>query len=662
MCGIAGFLESRGFRGHEAAKEALLAMVRTLCHRGPNDEGLWLDETSGIALGHRRLAVIDLSPQGRQPMHSDEGRYVIAFNGEIYNFREMRLELDREGKAPPWRGRSDTEVLLAAISCWGLKKALQRSVGMFALALYDRTDRKLYLARDRMGEKPLYYGRVNGSFLFASELKALKAHPKWAGRIDRVSVGLLLRHNYIPTPWSIYENVRKLPAGCLLAISLWERPLSESMWPEPEPYWDPLEAAIKGQKEIFGGSESEALDKLEEILGRAVEGQMISDVPLGAFLSGGIDSSTVVAVMQSRSSRPVRTFTVGFSQWDYNEAEEAKRVARHLGTEHTELYVSPEQALEVIPQLPAMYDEPFSDSSQIPTHLIAKLASQYVTVALSGDGGDELFCGYPRYFQAKRLWEKIGRIPPRVRLGLAKTIKSQPPSNWDKTLGWCAPIFLGRKRSPRWGDKLFKLADLIDFGSSGELYQDLVSHWRPSHGVLALTEKSPEKSPLDLLDKKRWPHLRDLFQRMMFWDMVTYLPDDILVKVDRAAMAVSLETRMPLLDHRVVEFAWSLPLSMKVRNGKGKWILKQLLYRYVPRQLVDRPKMGFGVPVGEWLRGPLKSWAEDLLSEKNIAEAGFLRAEPVRKKWLEHLSGYRNWQYLLWDVLMFQAWLRDWHS
>ncbi len=656
MCGIAGIMNPRGLNSTESARHALAGMVRTLSHRGPDDEGLWLDEASGIALGHRRLAVIDLSPHGRQPMHSHDGRYVIAFNGEIYNFRKMRLELEREGKAPQWRGHSDTEVLLAGISCWGLKNALQRSVGMFALALYDRTERTLYLARDRMGEKPLYYGWANGSLLFASELKALRAHPRWTGRIDKVSVALLLRHNYIPAPWSIYENVRKLLPGRLLAIRLSACSPSLLQCPEPEPYWDPLEAANKGQEEIFQGSESEALDSLEELLGRVIEGQMISDVPLGAFLSGGIDSSTVVAIMQSLSSRPVRTFTVGFHQWDYNEAEDAKRVAEHLGTEHIELYVSPEQALEVVPRLPEIYDEPFSDSSQIPTHLIAHLARKHVTVSLSGDGGDELFGGYPRYFQANELKKRTAWMPANVRVVLAKAIKSQPASSWDKALGWSAPLFLGRRRSPRWGDKLFKLADILDFGSTGELYQDLVSHWRASHGLFP-----DQGSLLSLVDGKRWPPFPDLFHQMMFWDMVTYLPDDILVKVDRAAMAISLETRMPLLDHRVVEFAWCLPISMKVKEGQGKWILKQLLYRHVPKELVDRPKMGFGVPIGEWLRGPLKSWAEDLLSEKSITDAGFLRPEPVRQKWVEHLSGLRNWQYLLWDVLMLQAWLRRWN-
>ncbi len=650
-------MDPEGFDSQESARDTLSRMVRALSHRGPDDEGLWIDAQAGVALGHRRLAVIDLSPQGRQPMHSHDGRYVIVFNGEIYNFRELRRELEREGKAPQWRGRSDTEVLLAAISFWGLKKALQGSVGMFALALYDRAEKKLYLARDRMGEKPLYYGWVSGSLLFASELKAFRAYPRWTGSIDRVSVGLLLRHNYIPAPRCIYENVRKLPPGRLLEVELSAGGCSVSTGPEPEPYWDPLETALKGQEARFEGSEKEAVENLGELLGRAVQGQMISDVPLGAFLSGGIDSSTVVALMQAASSRPVRTFTGGFHQWDYNEAVDARRVAEHLGTEHTEMYVSPQEAQEVIPRLPLMYDEPFSDSSQIPTHLIAHLARQHVTVSLSGDGGDELFGGYPRYFQAEEMWRRVGWIPRGVRLGIAQAIRSQPPHRWDRAFGWSGPLLLGRRRSPRVGDKLFKMADILDFGSTEELYRDLVSHWRPSRGVLAC-----DKEARSSLQGGRWPRLPGLFHKMMFWDMVTYLPDDILVKVDRAAMAVSLETRMPFLDHRVVEFAWSLPLSMKVRDGKGKRILRQLLHRYVPRELVDRPKMGFGVPIGDWLRGPLRSWAEDLLNPVRIRDQGFLRPEPVQEKWQEHLSGVRNWQYLLWDVLMFQAWLECWHS
>lgn len=657
MCGIVGFVDRGGFASQESACEALSKMVRTLAHRGPDDEGLWFDVSTGVALGHRRLAVIDPSPRGTQPMHSHDGRYVIVLNGEIYNFRHIRQQLEHEGKAPQWRGRSDTEVLLAAVSCWGLKKALQRSVGMFALALYDRADRKLYLARDRMGEKPLYYGWAGGSFLFASELKAFRAHPRWTGEIDRVSVELLLRHNYIPAPWCVYQNVRKLLPGRFLVIPLSAYHLSGSQALEPEPYWDPLEVALKGQEVNFGGSEQEALEKLRELLGQAVEGQMISDVPLGAFLSGGIDSTTVVALMQATSSRPVKTFTVGFYEWDYNEAVDARRVAEHLGTDHTEMYVSPQKAQEVIPRLPLIYDEPLSDSSQIPTHLIAEVARRDVTVSLSGDGGDELFGGYPRYFQAQRMWRRMGWIPRGLRLRIAQAIRSQSPNRWDRFLGWSGPLILGRRRSPRIGDKLFKMADMLDFGSAQDFYRDLVSHWRPSHGILSCDEE-PSSSP----HREPWPGLAALFHRMMFWDMVTYLPNDILVKVDRAAMAVSLETRMPFLDHRVVEFAWSLPLRMKVRAGQGKWILRQLLHSYVPRQLVDRPKMGFGVPIGDWLRGSLRSWAERLLDPIKIREQGFLRPEPIQEKWQEHLSGVRNWQYLLWDVLMFQAWLECWHS
>jgi asparagine synthase (glutamine-hydrolysing) len=656
MCGIVGFVDPKGFGSMDSARELLYSMARKLSHRGPDDEGVWVDAGAGVALGHRRLAVIDLSPQGRQPMESADGRYVISFNGEIYNFQELRRELEQEGSAPPWRGHSDTEVLLAAIAAWGPYKALCRSTGMFALALYDKQERTLFLARDRMGEKPLYYGWANGTFLFASELKALRVCPGWKGEIDQVALGLLLRHNYIPAPRCIYRDVRKLPAGSFLKLEVSSTLASGNRWPDPTKYWDPLEVALKGQKHPFPGSEREAMESLGQLLGKAVQGQMISDVPLGAFLSGGIDSSTIVALMQATSSRPVRTFTVGFDQWDYNEAADARLVAEHLGTDHTEIYVSPQKAQEVIPQLPLMYDEPFSDSSQIPTHLIAHMARQHVTVSLSGDGGDELFGGYPRYFQAEQMWRRIGWMPHGLRLGIAKAIRSQPPNRWDRAFGWSGPLLLGRRRSPRVGDKLFKLADILDFGSSQELYWDLVSHWRPSHGILVW-----DGEPQSPLQAEPWPGLPDFFHKMMFWDMVTYLPDDILVKVDRAAMAVSLETRMPFLDHRVVEFAWSLPLSMKVRDGKGKWILRQLLHRHVPRDLVDRPKMGFGVPIGEWLRGPLRSWVEDLLEEKDMRQRGLIKPEPVRRKWEEHLSGRRNWQYLLWDVLMLQAWLRHWH-
>jgi asparagine synthase (glutamine-hydrolysing) len=656
VCGIVGFIEPEGFASGGQAQKILGLMVRSLSHRGPDDEGLWFDAQSGIALGHRRLAVIDLSPQGRQPMESPDGRYVISFNGEIYNFRLLAEELERTGLAPFWRGHSDTEVFLAAIAAWGLKEALRKSVGMFAFALYDKRERILYLVRDRMGEKPLYYGWANSTFLFASELKALRAHPKFMGEIDPEALGLLLRHNYIPSPWSIYKNVRKVPPGSFLAVPLGLGSPPPGSWPRPQKYWDPLHAAITGLENPFEGPEKEAMDHLEELLKKAVEGQMISDVPLGAFLSGGIDSSTVVAVMQAVSPKPIRTFTVGFEKWDYNEAHHAKRVARHLGTDHTEVYIDAQRALEVIPELPAIYDEPFSDSSQIPTHLIAEVARKYVTVSLSGDGGDELFGGYPRYSQALRIWKHIGWIPPSSRSAMAKILRSQPAPRWDKLLGWAGPLILGKRRSPKFGDKILKMADILDFGSSWELYRDLISHWRPSHGVLR-----EEVSWDSRLDGERWPELPHPFHRMMFWDMVTYLPDDILVKVDRAAMAVSLETRMPLLDHRIVEFSWSLPLSMKVRNGKGKWILRQLLHRYVPRELVERPKMGFGVPIGEWLRGPLRGWAEGLLNEKEMRERGLIEPEPVLRKWQEHISGQRNWQYLLWDILMFQAWLKRWH-
>jgi asparagine synthase (glutamine-hydrolysing) len=656
MCGIAGFMDASPSSSGDSLQAVAERMATSLRHRGPDDAGVWVDAEAGVALAHRRLSINDLSPQGHQPMPSADGRYVIVFNGEIYNFEDLRAQLEKEGAAPSWRGHSDTEVFLAAISCWGLEGALRESVGMFAFALYDHKARLLHLARDRMGEKPLYYGWAGGTFLFGSELKALREHPKWRGEVDPAAVGLLLRHNYIPAPWSIYRSIRKLPPACRISIAARSLSRIQGTWPEPTPYWDAMETALRGQKDPFAGDEAAALDRLEDLLGQSIEGQMIADVPLGAFLSGGVDSSVVVALMQARSRVPVRTFTVGFHQWDYNEAREAARVAKHLGTDHTELYVSPQEAQEVIPEIPTLYDEPFSDSSQIPTHLIARLARRHVTVSLSGDGGDELFGGYPRYFRGMAMWNRMGWMPLHLRLGLTRVIRSRTPQVWDAMLGWSAPLVFGRKRSPRWGDKLFKLADVLDFGSTEHLYTDLVSHWRPSHGVVPMNQEDPGTA-----HGGRWPPLADLFHRMMYWDMVTYLPDDILVKVDRAAMAVSLETRLPLLDHRVVEFAWSLPLPMKVRNGTGKRILRQLLYRHVPRELVDRPKMGFGIPIGEWLRGPLRGWAEELLEERSLTERGYLNPEPVKEKWREHLSGQRNWQYLLWDVLMFQAWLRHWH-
>lgn len=624
-------------------------MTDTMTRRGPDDGGYWCDGEQGIALGHRRLAIIDLSPAGHQPMQSSSSRFVIVFNGEIYNHLELRAELDAAGAAPTWRGHSDTETLLAAFDAWGIGKTVERAVGMFAFAVWDRALRVLTLGRDRLGEKPLYYGWQGKGrqavFLFGSELKALRAHPAFEHAVDRDALCLQLRHNCIPAPYSIYRGIAKLPPGCLLSVS--------AQRPEPalSVYWSGARRIADGVADPFAGTADEAVDQLEALLKQAVRAQMLADVPLGAFLSGGVDSSTVVALMQAQSSRPVKTFSIGFHEDGYNEAEYAKAVARHLGTDHTELYVTAEQARAVIPRLQAMYDEPFSDSSQLPTFLVSQLARQHVTVSLSGDAGDELFCGYNRYQFAARLWNRIDRAPLPLRRLLAKGITGAPVDAWNAA----ARVLPRSLRFANTGDKLHKGAEVLACRTLDELYLGLVSHWEdPAALVLGSTE------PPTLLtgNAPAFPQL-DGIGRMMALDLLTYLPDDILVKVDRAAMSVSLETRIPFLDHRVVEFAWRLPQSLKLRDGASKWILRQVLYRHVPPALIERPKMGFGVPVADWLRGPLREWSEELLSESRLRREGFFEPVQLRRKWEEHLSGRRNWQYQLWDVLMFQAWLEE---
>jgi asparagine synthase (glutamine-hydrolysing) len=624
-------------------------MADTLRLRGPDDGGAWVDAEAGIALGHRRLAIIDLSREGHQPMHSSCGRYVIVFNGEVYNYQDIRHELEQESQGPalPWRGHSDTEVALAAIGRWGIEAAVKRFIGMFAFALWDRTERVLYLVRDRMGEKPLYYGRMGGSILFGSELKALRAHPAFKGQIDRDALALYLRHNCIPAPYSIYRGIFKLPPGTMLAVA--DR---DASFPVPVQYWSAREAAEHGVAEPFAGSTEEAIITLDGLLRDAVRFQMVADVPLGAFLSGGVDSSTVVALMQAQSDRPVKTFTVGFKEAGYNEALHAKAVAACLGTDHTEVYVTPAEAMAVIPKLPALYDEPFADSSQIPTFLVSELARRSVTVSLSGDGGDELFAGYNRYFWGRSIWKKLGWMPQSLRAAAAAVLTLVPPRRWDRVFSAAGHLLPSKINQRTPGDKIHKLAEVLAVESPEAMYRGLASHWKdPASVVLGASEP-----PTALTDRRLWSNLPDFTQRMMYLDTVTYLPDDILVKVDRASMGVSLEARIPFLDHRVVEFAWRLPLSMKVRDGQGKWLLRQVLYRYVRKELIERPKTGFGLPIDAWLRGPLRDWAEDLLDEKRLSEEGFFDPLPVREKWKEHLSGTRNWQHYLWDVLMFQAW------
>ncbi len=643
MCGIAGFINTSQV-GHESICRK---MVATLHHRGPDHSDVWISKDHGIALGHARLSILDLSTAGHQPMTSSCGRYVMTFNGEIYNHLQLRKKLSLSGYSASWRGHSDTETLLATFSVWGVKKTLQECVGMFALALWDNKEKKLTLTRDRIGEKPVYYGWQGSSFLFGSELKALKAHPEFQNNINRDSLCLLLRHNTISSPYSIYQGVSKLAPGSILTLNLSNKEI------EVETYWSMKEVVQSALNNPFEGSEQEALLELEAVLSQSVSDQMISDVPLGAFLSGGIDSSTVVALMQSQSSNKVKTFSIGFNEKGYDEAKHAKDVAEHLGTDHTELYVTSSEALNVIPQLPVMFDEPFSDSSQIPTYLVSKLAKRNVDVSLSGDGGDELFGGYNRHIWVKSIWNRTGHLPLFSRRLILYAITSLSPTTWNQFFRMCSSVFPSRYRVSQPGDKMYKLASVIASESPDAMYRDLVSHWsRPDSIVLG------SKEPETLLDNPSLlPDLFDVEQRMMFLDTVTYLSDDILTKVDRAAMSVSLETRVPMLDHRVVEFAWRLPLNMKIKNGQGKWILRQLLHKHVPKNLVERPKMGFGVPMDIWLRGPLRDWAENLLETSRLEQEGFFNAEAVRTKWNEHISGKRDWQHHLWDVLMFQAWL-----
>lgn len=648
MCGIAGILTAGPSAGSEAeVATTLRRMGQAIAHRGPDDVGLWQDAEAGIGFVHRRLSIVDLSPAGHQPMASHGGRYVIVFNGEIYNHRRLRAEIEAAAGGQPWRGHSDTETLLGGIELWGLEAMLGRCIGMFAFALWDRQERSLTLGRDRMGEKPLYYGWQGETFLFGSELKALRAHEAFTAPLDRDAIALLMRMNYIPAPHSVYRGIAKLPPGCLLTVS------SRMRDAQPRAYWTARGAISDGRARPFEGSAEQAVDALESLLKDAVAQQMEADVPLGAFLSGGVDSSTIVALMQAQSSRPVKTFAIGFDEDAYNEAHFAEAVARHLGTDHTSLYVSPKDALDVIPLLPAMYDEPFADSSQIPTHLVSRLARTHVTVSLSGDAGDELFCGYTRYLLGDRLWRRISRLPPALRRGLAGMITSLSPATLDRLMGTLEHLLPRRSRLAPWGDKLHKGARVMASPDSAELYRGLVSHW-DDPAALVLGSREP---PTALTDgRMNVDDLNDV-ERMMAIDTVSYLPDDVLCKVDRAAMSVSLESRVPLLDHRVVEFAWRLPHSMKLRDGVSKWVLRQVLYRYVPQALIDRPKTGFGVPIGEWLRGPLRDWAEDLLDESRLRRDGIFDAEMVRRRWSEHLGGRRNWQYHLWDVLTMQSWL-----
>jgi len=642
MCGLAGVLDFAKSRSSDDLSRIVEAMGDAVRHRGPDEGGQWVDAEAGIAIAHRRLSIQDLSEAGRQPMVSSSGRYVLAYNGEIYNSRDLRKELKGS-----FRGLSDTETLLEALSEWGVSKTLPRLVGMFAFALWDREQRTLTLARDRMGIKPLYWGRQGERVFFASELKSLFAHPNFQASVDRAALSDLVSFNYVSGPQSIFADVSQLEPGCFVRIDADTNALMTR-------YWDVCEAYAHGQENRLKRSDAEILEQFDDLLKEAVRGRMVSDVSIGTFLSGGVDSSIITAVMQGMSSSPVKTFTIGFGEGEFNEANHAREIAKHLGTDHHELQVSSSDALDVIPKLSSMYCEPFADSSQIPTHLVSEMARRNVTVALSGDGGDEVFAGYNRHLAGHEMWSRMSGVPVPLRQCLAKLLKFPSHMFYDRL----ATLLPERRRPSQMGDKMMKFAGLMGSVTLDDFYAQVVRSWNNEKGIVINGHES-----LSWMDNiSRAAVVSGPVERMQVMDMLTYLSGDILTKVDRASMAVGLEARVPLLDHRIVEFSASLPMNMKIRDGQTKWLLRRVLDNYVPRELIERPKQGFAVPLGDWLRGPLRDWAEDLLSEKSLTDAGLFHAAPVRKKWLRHLKGQHHEHHDLWSILMAQDWWRRWMS